>query len=399
MEKIKDQSLTLIFSLIYCTSMTLVGAFGAFNVIKVPEMNPQYADLRLITSSSECSIASKWTISDPTCDPWGRLYNYPSLWVKIFSLFGISQEHTIILGTIEILLLTLLVSYWLYFGRTYIPPESPKLLINLLVVTFAISPPILLLMERGNVDTLMFAGISFAVVLNNRGHKNFAVGILIFLGALKIYPLAGIAFFLFKKISFRKSIAYSLLTLISIFSIFGDLKYIVERSETTWNTVSYGVSLVPLGTFRYFGIDESKSIALFCGYSLLVASVIFFRRYFSDIICKTQSLLRVNLAVWNTFGIFSIIFLASFLMGTAFDYRMILLLPIFVVLIISAGSGKERLGIFCVMLVPMFGGHYAPAVGVFGELINYFSDLFMLIGAAWLINLLIPIKRNTLITE
>jgi hypothetical protein len=398
-KKAKNQVITLIFTLIYLSTMTLVGAFGAFNVLKVPEMNPQYADLRLITSSSECSLNSGWSITGPTCDPWDRLYNYPSLWVEIFGLFGFTQKQTVIIGTMEIALLTLLVGFWLYSGQKINQTQSSRFFLNILVIIFAISPPILLLMERGNIDTLMFAGITFAVVLKNRGYNKISMCTLIFLGALKIYPLAGLIFFINTKNSMRRIIVFVSLSLLSLYSLAGDLKYILERSETTWNTVSYGVSIVPLGAFQFLGADQSKKIALLCGYVILISLTIILRIRCAKIIHRTRTSLELNITVWNSFGIFSVVFIATFLMGTSFDYRMILLLPIFVSLAASVVSGKERFVILCCMLISMFGGHYIPAIGALGVAINYFSDVSMLVGSAFLINLIVPRSKKRIYTN
>ena len=126
---------------------------SSFQFFAVPVMDPTFADLRLITSASECSQNSTWSMNADSCDPWGRPFNYPSLCVEIFSFFNITESHTNFLGLFEITLLGITLSYWL--RRAILSDSNFQIWSYVLpFFIFALSPPVMLLAERGNVDIL-----------------------------------------------------------------------------------------------------------------------------------------------------------------------------------------------------------------------------------------------------
>ena len=181
---------------LYSSCLLLLSHFSAFKLLGVPTMTPSFADLRFITTSVDCYLNGNWSMSGMSCDPWGRPFNYPSLWIRLFALFRLGESQTIILGSIEIVILSASLIYWTRWAFRRLESPAQKSFFPFLVFLIFFSPPILLLAERGNVDILIFAGVTLAYIVY-RKYNFFIAGFLIaFLGILKLYPfLALVSFF------------------------------------------------------------------------------------------------------------------------------------------------------------------------------------------------------------
>jgi hypothetical protein len=141
--------------------------------------------MRFIT----CVIESKRDGYDPyrrnPHDPWHRAMNYPRLWLSL-SATGLQERHTVPLGVglalvFYVSLLVLVGPLTLQEGGFY----------SLLVC----SPAVMLGVERGNVDLLIFSLLTLAVVLiRNQGVRSIWPYVVIMIcSLLKLYPIYAIA--------------------------------------------------------------------------------------------------------------------------------------------------------------------------------------------------------------
>ncbi len=144
-----------------------------------------FADTRFIL----CAIESERAGYDPyrtnPCDPWHRVMNYPRPWLSL-SVFGLGERHTVPLGIglaliFYLSLLVLLKPLTLQEGSFY----------GFLVC----SPAVMLGVERGNVDLLIFALLALAILLFQRlGTRSvWPYGVIIGCSLLKLYPIFAMA--------------------------------------------------------------------------------------------------------------------------------------------------------------------------------------------------------------
>jgi hypothetical protein len=163
---------------------------GAWQMMGVPSITPSFADTRTITHAIECLRSGHDPYSDYGCDLWRRLYNYPPIWLELSSLSvgpGATTTIGIVIAASTFAALAAILS-------------SGSSVSGALIVLSLLSPPILLGLERGNVDLLIFAllvlGIASTKGAPLKAKATLRAALIIALTVLKIYPLAAASVFL-----------------------------------------------------------------------------------------------------------------------------------------------------------------------------------------------------------
>ena len=155
------------------------------------DMNPVFADLRAVTSTASCMMENPdWTMDSPSCDPFGRPYNYPTLLPRILAFLGLGYSLSGEIGVALIFLLvgSLLLAVIIVGVRGWMPGSV------VVWSAFCFSPPVLLLLERGNSDIFVIALLAVAatlISLEKRGLWFWAAGILVFATQVKLFPVGG----------------------------------------------------------------------------------------------------------------------------------------------------------------------------------------------------------------
>jgi hypothetical protein len=141
-----------------------------------------FLDLRFFTSAWECIRAGRDVVPLNPCDPMTRAHIYPSIWNAPAPL-GLRQEHTVRLG--YLLVGGFYVSALAAIGRA-------SMLDGLVWLAALCSPAVLLGVERGNPDLLIFSLVVWGVLLLQVTHsapRVAAHGLLFLAAALKLYPV------------------------------------------------------------------------------------------------------------------------------------------------------------------------------------------------------------------
>ena len=375
----------VLLSVFYTLYLWVISATSSFGKLGIPEMFPRFADLRLITTASECFQQGNWWVTGESCDPWGRPFNYPSLWVKLFSFFGLGNSQTVVLGNIEIVILSASLSYWIIRSRALLKSKNQIRAFPFFVLGVLFSPPILLLAERGNTDILIFAGITCASELLRRSNFFVTTTLISFLGALKLYPFAGILVFLLAKKS-----KFQVFYLILVFSFtllltFSELNYILRWSQNGWNSISYGMSMIPLLALQIYPTKTIKIVSIAIGFIILVIVASIFHLLFKSFPIRVSSF-PSPINIQNSGSILSSsIFLASYVSGTSYDYRLILATPVLLNLFISSNSAKSLRFSFAAMFLLMYLGHLTDLFGNYGIILNIVGDVSITLLAAWIL--------------
>ena len=390
---------TIIFLLSGSVSVVFflfVSLTSRFNLLGVPIMSLPFADLRLVSSASDCVQNGGWSYSDLNCDPWGRPFNYPSLWVKIFSAAGVVEGQTEFIGRMQIILLIATMFWWIRFTLQLAASKYSRPILIGVAVIFLASPPVLLLMERGNVDIWIFFGLSIATVLISRGHYFVPIALLSFLGALKIYPLASFVIVLKSKFTRKRVFFFLLSFVLAGLSFLGEWQFVLSRSISTWNSISYGSSLVPLMFFQVLGLPGSKSLATLLGWFAFFITALIIKFSFAAQLTsfgKTLSLNSNSLFVLQGFGS---AFLFTYLVGTSYDLRLILLLPVFLTFASLTKTGRQSYFLLGTVFMVMYGGQFTSGFGKVGLFLNTTSDVSLAIFSSFLF---LIIWQNSLPTQ
>ncbi len=392
--KISEKALIALSVSLYALFFLAISLNTKFNLLGVPTMQPSFADLRLITSASECFQTEGWTMNSASCDPWGRPFNYPSLWVKIFAVLGVTQVNTNFIGSIEIVILSLSFFYWICRFRYSAMTKEGSSFPWLFILCFLLSPPILLLMERGNIDSLLFASMTLAAELLRRQSVVSAGVLVAFLGSLKLYPFGGILSILVVTQSKQKRILILIVSLISGLLLIGELRFISDRSLTSWNSLSYGIFLLPFIFFQKFGIPDSRFAAISLGLFILIFVTVFCKIVFSKYLDQVTALIRKNSEFEKYFIMFGVTFVTTYLMGTSYDYRLVITFPLFMTFYFSCQLRSEKLLVFFSALFVMYGGHLTFKITQGGMLLNCLGDAFLTLFCSLVSLVVIQLMRK-----
>jgi hypothetical protein len=373
--RITKQSKFGLLGLLYSLFLICLSETKAFGSLGVPVMSPSFADLRLITSSASCFMSGHWTMLSISCDPWQRPFNYPSLWVKIFAFLGFGIAATNILGLIELGLLSTTLFYWIYILESRMVNSRQKLFFPVLVALLIFSPPFLLLAERGNVDILIFSGMTIVYELFRRRSYFLPAALLSFLGSLKIYPFVTVIAVVSLARSKAKLFYLFIAISIAVALTFGEFSLIAIRSESDWSSISYGVSVIPLLLLRNGFDPYTKYIAFSLGLILLIfiAGLILlsFKRFKNSFwLLKSMNQLEDFEVLFS-----ASFFVSSFIVGTSYDYRLVTLFPFILLIYVSSTSNIAILAIFALQVPSMYFGHLTTNFGKFGLMLNVLGDL------------------------
>jgi len=214
-----------------------IGGHQAWGRLGVPYLRPGFADLRAITSGWDCfeRHVSSWPVNP--CDPWGRTWDHPRIWVAP-SLLGLGEDDTYTLGV--------LASLAFFIAAICVVPRRSAAGVGLVYGAALCSPAVLLAVERGNPDIITFALVATAVLLARRPRGPiWAAALVLFAELLKFYPIFSLGFLARQS---RRVALISGAAALSLFGLYllvtlGDVRtihsYVVE---VDW--YSYGIHIV-----------------------------------------------------------------------------------------------------------------------------------------------------------
>jgi hypothetical protein len=147
----------------------------------VPQIIPTFADLHNVTSAAECAARGADPLLANPCDAHGRPMNYPRVWLLLVGR-GMDGDLRTILGTC--MAVSLVLTVLAFCGRLTRREGA-------LASALLLSPAVMLLVERGNVDGWVFVLCTAAtwLIADPRHARKDAGAVLLALGAvLKLYP-------------------------------------------------------------------------------------------------------------------------------------------------------------------------------------------------------------------
>ena len=287
-------------------------------LLNMPTMWPAFADIDHIQRSLLCKLNGL----DPTeynpCDINGITYQYPIIWLPIFEYLKLnifSNFKVFVFFTLSF-----------YFFSNFILIDLAKKKFNKIILIFLFfSASSLLLIERGNIDHIIFVLTIATLASRNYYYEMFIISIN---SCLKIFPI--FAFFYLIKNN-KKILLTFFIMLLTIFILYeiAISKYIKPNHSFMAITQAYGVLSIIEGIFRTL---EEKNL-LFLDLNIknlirLVSILVFIIICFSTFIIGTKSKGNNISSSRNQEKLFLIgasIYVGSYIFFSNIDYRLIFL--------------------------------------------------------------------------
>lgn len=215
------------------------GNLAVWQRLGVSHLYPPFADMRFLLCAIETERAGHDSYRMTECDPWGRVMNYPRLWLSL-SVFGLRARQTVPmgvgLGLIFYLSLLVLVGRLTFREGAYY---------SFLVC----SPAVMLGVERGNVDLLIFSLLVLTVLMFQRlGTRSiWPYAVIMLCSFLKFYPIFAMAVALRDR---SRIIALSTIGgagtvfLIYLYATRHDLALILHNTWRLTSSISFGSKVI-----------------------------------------------------------------------------------------------------------------------------------------------------------
>jgi hypothetical protein len=375
--RIKLSLVTFLPSLFFFLSCLTFIVFSNWNAAVRISLDKTFGDLRLITSNSECVLNGVTETLLKDCDPWGRDFNYPKAWLEIAKFFGIRSSATDILGISLVVILTISFSIlalsFKYSERSSVFSLKGDTFLRTIIFC---SPPSFLLAERGNIETIIFFLLILIAILPL---KYFWTTVIIWVlaGNLKIYPIISFVFMSMHQSRFRRSLV-SLIFGFSVFAYFtaGQLKGISKASDY-FPFDSFGsqiFSRMLCYPQKTSGLLCNSNIQVLLGLITLLAAwmfiQVFLKNQFERIREKFHKVLQGSPKTDKAILVFGSTFLFTFLIGTNWDYRLVLIYPIALIALSSGAESREIKVVLLSLIAPLYLSYneWAP-LQILGDLI------------------------------
>jgi hypothetical protein len=274
-------------------------------------LSPYFSDARVITASAEShALGFDPMVYNPR-HPFGELMDYPRIWQLLFRL-GIDQKDTIFFEVTFVSLFFL--GIFLFVGEI-----NHAIAVALACGIF--SPAVLMGIERGNNDLVIFFVLAFALIIIRKSTAASA-GVIAFAFILKLFPVfAAAVFFKEDKRRFFRFLTGSIVFVGAYCILLRDEIRAVLAAATTTDWDSYGIAANWLEMNR---LTHSLLLSKLVCYAVIGAVVIFCALF--ALRQRTSQNVAADLSHIDAFRAGAAIYVGTYLLGSNFDYRLMFLL-------------------------------------------------------------------------
>jgi len=338
-----------------------------------------FGDAGIILNASDCFRRiglNVYKVKSGNCS-----YNYGESLIRSLNFFGIGIDSV---TTVGILFIAIFVIAYVECLRAIQPLASAK--IQIVAAIFFASPPVMLLLERGNFDSLIYFLVVFSLLLEAKGKSLISVGLLVLSALFKFYTFP---LLVWKLVITHRNSNFFKLRIILVTIIFGIIFRDLARISDGFSIpnpmwFAFGSSKFPWAFARILGLDLARTLQLILG-ALLSLFTLFglagLQRKTPQIRKLKQSLLNSDKTSRLMTEGLVIIFLVSYFSGMSYIYRLVFVIPVFIFLVISQPQSISLINILitaAIFLSPWFGG------------MEFLGDLAILLLASILILLFSP---------
>lgn len=300
----------------------LIAIFGVSNILHIlwntPPMQPMipealyFADLRHIIGANESLAQGLDPLLENPGDPWERTLTYPRVWLHLSEAFHLQQSHANYLGFINILL---------FIAGLLLFTSKIKLSITTVAIILlaVFSPAVILGLERGNIDVLLF--FLFSIALFYISKPIIFIFIALTTSVLKVFPIFLLAGLMkLPKWSFIKITLLCGIFFIAYVSLtIGDLKSI-DTMMPQFVYLSHGINIIWMTAEKVFNTDIGMmfKVATYLYFLGIIALIVFY-------IMKLRSH-AIDKTYIDSFRIGSALFIGTFILNNNIDYRLVFLI-------------------------------------------------------------------------
>jgi len=157
----------------------------------VPALKNPFMDLGLVLGGFDCDrLTGEVSLTNNSCF---NQISYPSSW-SLLTWLGLEQRDTIFLGVFFALI---------FYGITLIIIGRLNYQEAVVYALILCSPPVMLLVERGNVDIVIYSwlGVGLIIIKNSRAliFRLCAYLLIFFWGVIKLFPIFGLTVIIKEK--------------------------------------------------------------------------------------------------------------------------------------------------------------------------------------------------------
>lgn len=227
-------------TLLLCVGIHIYGNVpAAWNMLHIPANTPLFSDTRGITHAIDCVIQGQDPYKVSNFDPWHRLYNYPPIWLLARHMGVTSQDSN---GIGILFAIAAITSYILLLN-------SRSLLTGIIVFLAIASRCVLLSIERGNTDQIVFFLLVFGFFLIDRQRPEVRArltsALLVILTVLKVYPIAAVTVFLRRGRGWKLALVTAAVAIATLLATSGaKLGFVISNTPRDPDT--------SFGTFPFF---------------------------------------------------------------------------------------------------------------------------------------------------
>jgi hypothetical protein len=245
----RSRQIVLAMLAAYFLALVALGGHQHWARLGVTPGRTTFGDLRSVTSGWECTRRGIDVLPANPCDPNKSPANYPRIWMSP-AFLGLGQGSTNTFGV-------LIAALFFVAALAVLPARAGPRTAVLYGVALC-SPAVMLGVERGNVDILIFALVALAVLIFRRSERSAVLtpALLLFAAILKLFPIFAAGVLL------RQPLRRALIGLGAVLVAFGlyalsirtDLRTL-ERVYPQSDHFSYGIRL-----FTEWLVDVAKKV-------------------------------------------------------------------------------------------------------------------------------------------
>ena len=284
-------------------------------------MSPKFADLRTITGAVASSAQGFDPVLQNPMDPWQRPLNYPLIWMHAFRALGIDDGNLVAVGLLFALLYLLVVSWLVLTAAT----RMEAVVLGLAAVSHAA----LFAVERGNTDLLIF--VLLVVGLRSRTPHSAVIALPMAV-LLKLYPVMALVAVCCRR--WRDGVlGWLLLGLGCVALLLAQWGDILRLAHATPEDARWSYGLLSLrALLQASGVAPGAAVGyLACtvgvGALLSLARGIVGAGLPPCALVGSVGMRAQSLPIERLFVGCGAVYVGTFLLGSNYDYRLLMLLP------------------------------------------------------------------------
>jgi Glycosyltransferase family 87 len=307
----------------YLAFVFAIGTPAGWKDVGVPGKSLSFFDLRSITTGWVCTRRGIDVLPRNPCDPELRPANYPRIWLWPSHL-GLGVGATVPLG--------IAIAVAFLATAILLAPRDGHWWRTLAYSAFLVTPGVMLGVERGNVDLLLFCLVALAVWLFARPARRWvSAGVVLVASILKLFPIFALPFLLRQP---RRQAAIAITVVVIGFGAYvlatlDDIRTIVHAVPKS-GRYSYGLDILGHPLSRHVPGDRYLWDAVLAVVALVAATLIARRM-------RSPSAPRFELDAFVAgFSVFAL----TYVFFRNFDYRLAFLLLTLPLLLRRAGERR-----------------------------------------------------------